>query len=85
MTTVSLEKDKISLQTLAQLAQQEVVIVTKDDKPVFAFMPVSEDDVQTWQLGQNPEFLSLMEHSWQRAQSEGTMSLDEARRQLLSD
>ena len=37
---------------------------------------------QTGQLGENPEFLELMRHSWDRLRAEGGIPLAEARRLL---
>jgi hypothetical protein len=85
MITISREKENPSLDRLIELATQGAVIVTQNDKPVLAFISVSEDDIQTWQLGENAEFLELMRRSWARLQVEGGISLAEARKRLLQD
>ena len=51
----------------------------------FAFMPIDKEDLETWRLGENAEFLELMQRSWQRMQLEGAIPLNEARRRLLAD
>jgi len=43
------------------------------------------ENLQSWQLGENPQFLELMRRSWQRLHAEGTVSLAEARRRLLEE
>ena len=83
MTTVSRETNDLTLEKLIEMAKQGTVIITQDNKPAFAFMPVDLEDLQTWQLGQNTEFLELMQHSWDRLHAEKKVSLTEARKRLL--
>jgi len=83
MTTVSRETDNPTLEKLIEMAKQGTVIITQDNKPAFAFVPVDLDDLQTWQLGENTEFLELMQHSWDRLHAEKGISLTEARQRLL--
>ncbi|HEX9374057.1 MAG TPA: hypothetical protein VF897_23795 [Roseiflexaceae bacterium] len=85
MTTVVREQDNPSLEELIEMAAQGIVIITHDNKPVFALVPVTEDDLQTWRLGENTEFLELMRSSWDRLHAEGGISLAEARKRLLND
>ena len=49
------------------------------------FVAVDEEDVQTWQLGQNQGFLALMQRSWDRLHTEGGVPLAEARQRLLPE
>jgi antitoxin (DNA-binding transcriptional repressor) of toxin-antitoxin stability system len=84
MTTVSCDTDNPSLEKLIEMASEGAVIITQNNKPVFAFVPIDQDDIATWKLGENAAFLELMQHSWQRMHSEGGISLAEARRQLLN-
>ena len=85
MKTLSLEANHPLLKTLVEMTTDDVVIVTSGDKPVYAVIPVDEEDLQTWQLGENPDFLAIMQHSWERLQREGTVSLAEARQRLLAE
>ena len=84
MITLALEKDNPSLDVLLEMATDETVIVTQGNKPVFAVILINEEDIQTWRLGENPDFLALMQRSWARLHEEGPVSLAEARRRLLS-
>ena len=83
MTTVSREADNPTLERLIEMAKQGTVIITQDNKPAFAFVPVDPDDLQTWQLGENSEFLELMQHSWDRLRTEKGVLLAEARKRLV--
>ena len=83
MKTLSVESKNVSLDTLVEMAGRETVIVTQDSKPLLAVIPVDQEDLQTWQLGENPQFLELMRRSWERLHAESPISLAEARQRLL--
>ncbi|HEU5100765.1 MAG TPA: hypothetical protein VFU22_17170 [Roseiflexaceae bacterium] len=85
MTTVARERDNSSLEKLIEMANEGAVIITQDNKPAFAFVAIDQNDIATWKLGENVDFLELMQYSWQRMQSEGGVSLAEARRRLLQE
>lgn len=85
MKTLSLEANHPLLKTLVEMAADDVLIVTSGNKPVCAVIQIDEADLQTWQLGENPQFLALMQHSWNRLQTEGGVSLAEARQRLLAE
>jgi len=85
MKMLAIERDKPSLDSLIDMASEEVVILTRDGRPVFAFIAVDEEDVQTWQLGQNQDFLALMRQSWDRLHAEGGIALAQARQRLLPE
>jgi antitoxin (DNA-binding transcriptional repressor) of toxin-antitoxin stability system len=82
--TLALGNPEITLNDLAEMAGQEAVIVTRHDKPVFALVPVEAEDIATWQLGENPQFLALLQRAWDRARREGWVTLAEARQRLLN-
>ena len=84
MTRLAIEENP-SLQSLVKMASKEPVIITQSEKPAFVLMPLDADDLETWSLGENPDFLALMEQSWSRLRSEGGVPLAEARRRLLQD
>ena len=85
MKTVMLEKENPSIGELASRVSREAILVTRENRPVLAVIPVCQEDLQTWDLGENPEFLELMRQSWERLQAEGALSLADAQRQLLSE
>jgi len=51
MITLALGKDNPSLEALAQMAAEGVVIVTEGNKPVSVFMPVDEEDLRDLAAG----------------------------------
>ena len=85
MKILAVEKDSLSLDVLFDMASEGTVVITRDNKPVFALVAVDEKDLQTWQLGQNQDFLALMRRSWDRLHTEGGVSLAEARQRLLAE
>ena len=85
MKTLSLEPNNPLLKILAEMVADDIVIVTSDNKPICAVIQVDEEDLQTWQLGENPEFLAILQRSWDRLQHEGAVSLTEARQRLLTE
>ena len=85
MKMLTLEKDSFSLDVLFDMAEKGTVLITQDNKPVFALVAVNEEDLQTWQLGQNQGFLALMRRSWDRLQAEGGVPLAEARQRLSAE
>jgi antitoxin (DNA-binding transcriptional repressor) of toxin-antitoxin stability system len=85
MKILAVEKDSLSLDVLFDMASEGTVVITRDNKPVFALVAVDEKDLQTWQLGQNQDFLALMRRSWDRLHAEGGVSLAEARQRLLAE
>ncbi len=85
MKMLTIERDDLSIDVLFDMASQGTVLITRDNKPVFALVAVDEEDLQTWQLGQNQGFLALMQRSWDRLHTEGGVPLAEARHRLLAE
>ena len=82
MTTVTLEKDKLTLQELAALAQDGPVLVTERGQPVIAVLPLDEAEAEAWLLGQSEELMEMIEQSRQRLREAGGLSLKEMRAEL---
>ena len=82
---LTIERDNLSLDVLFDMVSEGTVLITRDNKPVFALVAVDEKDLQTWELGQNQDFLALMRRSWDRLQAEGGVPLAEARQRLLAE
>lgn len=85
MKTLALERNNLSVAMLVEMTTDGTIIITQDNKPICAVVRLNEEDLQTWQLGENPEFLALMQHSWERLQREGPVSLAQARQRLLAE
>jgi hypothetical protein len=85
MKTFSLEANNPILMALMEMIADGAVIITSGNKPVCAVMQVDEADLQTWQLGENPQFLAVMQRSWERLHREGAVPLAEAWQRLLAE
>jgi hypothetical protein len=74
--------EKSTTRELIELAKIEPVIVREQDGRTFALLEVDETDLEAWSLGQNADFLRIIERSRERAQSEGWLTTEQVRAQL---
>lgn len=73
--------------TLADYAAQiglGPVIVTDHGRPVAALVPIENADLETVSLGNNPEFLGLIERSRSTVRAGSTISNEEMRKKFGS-
>jgi len=82
MKTQTIEMSNITLRELASLTQSELVIVTHENVPVYAIVPLDEADYEAWILSENQDFMALIERSRERYRREGGVPLDQVRQQL---
>ena len=82
MTTVTLEKDRLTLQELAELAQNGPVLVTEHGQPVIAVIALDEAEAEAWLMGQNEELMEMVEQSRRRLREAGGLSLKEIREEF---
>lgn len=82
MKTVEVAKATLPLADYAKEAAKEPVIVTVKGKPVAVLVRISNADIETVSLSNNPKFLNLIERSRSRQKSEGGISTEEMRRSL---
>lgn len=57
-------------------------MLTINGQPIAALIALSNADLETMTLSQDPEFLALIERSRARQEQEGGLSSDELRRRL---
>jgi hypothetical protein len=79
---VALEKSKLSLQDVADMAQSGPVILTRNGKPLAAVKDMSGSDWEAVALANNPKFIALIEKSRRAHQEEGGIAIEELRREL---
>ncbi|MEW6215214.1 MAG: type II toxin-antitoxin system prevent-host-death family antitoxin [Nitrospirota bacterium] len=82
MKTVEVAKATLPLADYTKKAKKEPVIITREGKPVAALVGISNADIETVSLSNNPKFLNLIERSRARQKSEGGISTEEMRRRL---
>ncbi|HLE41215.1 MAG TPA: hypothetical protein VI956_06900 [Nitrospirota bacterium] len=82
MKTIEITKATLSLSDYTKKVKKEPMIVTAEGKPVAALVRISNADIETVSLSNNPQFLDLIERSRARQKSEGGISTEEMRRRL---
>jgi prevent-host-death family protein len=82
MKTIEVTKANLSLADYTKEVVKEPVIVTSGGKPVAALVSISNADIETVSLSNNPKFLDLIERSRARQKLEGGISTEEMRRRL---
>ena len=82
MKTIEVAKATMPLSTYAKGVNKEPVIITKGGKPVAALVSITNADIETVSLSNNPKFIALIERSRARQKSEGGISAEEMRQRL---
>ncbi|MEW6417751.1 MAG: type II toxin-antitoxin system prevent-host-death family antitoxin [Nitrospirota bacterium] len=80
--TVEISKANLPLSDYTKKVKREPVIITKEGKPVAVLVSISNADIETVSLSNNPKFIALIERSRTRQKSEGGISSEEMRRRL---
>ncbi len=82
MKTVEVAKAIMPLSDYTKGVKKEPVIITKEGRPVAALVSITNADIETVSLSNNPKFIALIERSRSRQKSEGGISTEEMRRRL---
>ena len=73
-----------SLSEYAREAQKQALVVTQKGKPVLALMPLPPNtDLENLVVTTHPTFQAIMQRSEMRYRSEGGLSTEQVRRQLV--
>ena len=82
MKTIEVTNATLPLSDYAKEVAKEPVIVTVKGKPIAALVSISNADIETVALSNNPQFLNLIERSRSRQKTEGGISTEEMRQRL---
>ena len=82
MKTVEFAKATLPLCDYTKKVKKEPVIITKEGKPLAALVSITNADIETVSLSNNPKFIALIERSRSRQKSGGGISTEEMRRRL---
>jgi prevent-host-death family protein len=82
MKTLALSTASRSLAEYANELDDEVVLLTKRNRPVAAIVPLRNVDRETLALSTHPGFLALIERSRRQVAAGKTLSLEEMRAAL---
>lgn len=83
MKTISLTSADRPLAQYAAELRDEIVLLTKRNRPVAAIVPLKNVDRESLALSQHPEFLELIARSRADFAAGRTLSLEEMRRAVL--
>jgi antitoxin (DNA-binding transcriptional repressor) of toxin-antitoxin stability system len=83
MKTVSITKASRSLAEYAIALNGDIVVVTKDNQPLAALVPLRNIDRESWALSSHPEFRRLMAKARREIAKGKTLSLEELRMRAL--
>ena len=67
---------------LAMLADDEAVVLTQDGEGRYILGPVDDFEWEVFSLSHNAEFMAYLDKCGERAEREGCIPLEEARRRL---
>ena len=82
MKHLNLTQATDSLATYIQQLGKEQLVVMQEGQPIAILMPVTEDDWEDVSLGQNPEFLDILEQSRASLHEKGGISLEQLKQHL---
>jgi PHD/YefM family antitoxin component YafN of YafNO toxin-antitoxin module len=82
MKTLEIKDATESLADYARDMDMEIVIVTRNGKPVAALVSLENVDEETLNLSSNPDFIELIERSRKEHKSKGGLSSKELQRRL---
>jgi antitoxin (DNA-binding transcriptional repressor) of toxin-antitoxin stability system len=81
-TPQTTEKAVLPLSDYTRKVKRGPVVITRAGKPVAALVSISNADMETVSLGNNPRFIGLIERSRAKRKKEGGISSEEMRRRL---
>ena len=82
MKTVEFAKATLPLSDYAKKVKKQPVIVTKEGRPVAALVSITNADIETVSLSNNPKFVALIQRSRAKQKARGGISTEEMRRRL---
>jgi hypothetical protein len=82
MKRVALEKTRLSVADIAEMAMKEPVILTRRGKPFVSVKSVFGNDWESVSLANNPRFRAIIEDARRSYREEGGIPIDEVRKEL---
>ena len=79
MKVIEIEQGRPTLDELIHWAENEVIVLRKENGTVFALTQVNDFDVEIESLRANPEFMAFLK---QLSEEEATISLQDLRQEL---
>jgi hypothetical protein len=82
MKTVAVEDTDLTAKELAEMAKDEMVILTRKGNPLVAVKDLSGSDWESVALANNPKFVAIIEASRRSYRERGGISLDQIRKEF---
>jgi hypothetical protein len=82
MTKVDVEQTDLTLPELARLARKELVVLTRNGKPMASVQRLSDADWECIALANNPKFMAMIEESRRSLREEGGIPIEDVAREL---
>jgi antitoxin (DNA-binding transcriptional repressor) of toxin-antitoxin stability system len=82
MKRIEISTDARPLSDYADELDDEVVILTSQNRPVAALVPLRDVDEESWALSTSDVFLNLMKQAREEVRAGKTVSLEEFKRKL---
>ncbi len=83
MKAIDLSDAVRPLSEYAAELDEEIIVLTSQQKPVAALVPLKHVDRESLALSTNPEFMEIIESARDEFRSGKTLSLDEMKREVL--
>ena len=84
MKTIEITKASKSLSDYAKELDNEILVITSNDKPIAAIVSLKNVDMESLSLSTSPEFMEIIEKSRKDFKLGKKLSLDEIKREISS-
>ena len=84
MKTLAIETATQSLHTYMQGLDDDMLILTSNDKPTYVVIPIKNVDRESLALSTNPEFRKIIESSRKEIRRGQKLSLDEMKQEVVA-
>lgn len=82
MKTIEISTAKKPLSDYAKEIDEDIIVLTSDDKPVAAIVSLKNVDPESLSLSTNPEFLEIIERAREEFKSGKKLSLEEMQQEV---
>jgi len=82
MKTIEITKASKSLSDYAKELDNEILIITSNDKPIAAIVSLKNVDIESLSLSTSPEFMEIIKKSRKDFELGKKLSLDEIKREI---
>jgi PHD/YefM family antitoxin component YafN of YafNO toxin-antitoxin module len=80
--TIEISTAKKPLSDYAKEIDEDIIVLTSDDKPVAAIVSLKNVDPESLSLSTNPEFLEIIERAREEFKSGKKLSLEEMQQEV---